>query len=85
MAEVKGCNRLSPVLQPGALRLSTASRRSVVTTLFMLIPVLSPFPAGTERRAGRSTVIRPPARVRFAVPRPFALATKTARLRCGLR
>jgi len=43
MAEVKGCNRLSPVLQPGALRPLRASRRSVVTTVFMLIPVLSPF------------------------------------------
>jgi len=43
MAEVNGCNRLSPVLQPGALRPSTASRRSVVTTVLMLIPVLSPY------------------------------------------
>jgi len=43
MAEVKGCNQLSPVLQPGALRPLRASRRSVVTTVFMLIPVLSPF------------------------------------------
>ena len=29
--------------QPGALRPLRASRRSVVTTVFMLIPVLSPF------------------------------------------
>ncbi|GME47760.1 hypothetical protein ACJ2_44130 [Pantoea sp. QMID2] len=43
MAEVKGCNRLSPVLQPGAQHPLMASRRSVVTTVFMLIPVLSPF------------------------------------------
>jgi len=43
MAEVKGCNRLPPVLQLGAQRPLMASRRSVVPTVFMLIPVLSPF------------------------------------------
>jgi len=43
MAEVKGCNRLSPVLQPGALRPLRASRRSDVTNVFMLTPALTPF------------------------------------------
>jgi len=43
MAEVNGCNRLPPELQPGALRPFLASRRSVVTNVFMLTPALTPF------------------------------------------
>ncbi len=41
-------------------------------------------PLSPARRAAMQA-IRSPARVRFAVPRPFALAQETARLRCGLR
>jgi len=37
MAEVKGCNRLPPVLQPGAQRPLMAPRRSAVPEVFMLI------------------------------------------------
>lgn len=59
-------------------------RRSAVSSVCPLFLFCQPFPDALPRRAGRSTVIRLPTRVRFAVPRPFALAVP-APLRCGLR
>jgi len=68
----------------GAAEVVTPFRRAGgVHAHFILVRLFCS--GGSPRRAGRSTVIRSPARVRFAVPHPFALAIKTARLRCGLR
>ena len=80
MAKVNPCSRGAAAAFTGRATASEDApafrlRLPAVSGAFLLIsPAVMPCSGGSLRGAGRSSGARPPARVRFAVPRPFALA-----------